>query len=86
MENGILVFASISISALLFLGFLLPKLNSVYGADFGKISFSVEKDYPVILFVMALGLLVTLIVGILPTLRFISIPISTGTKGETKRY
>jgi putative ABC transport system permease protein len=82
IENGILVFASISISALLFLGFLLPKLNSIYGADFGKISFSVEKDYPVILFVMALGLLVTLIVGILPTLRFISIPISTGIKGK----
>jgi putative ABC transport system permease protein len=82
MENGILVFASISISALLFLGFLLPKLNSIYGADFGKISFSIEKDYPVILFVMALGLLVTLIVGILPTLRFISIPISKGIKGK----
>jgi len=82
IENGILVFAAISISALLFLGFLLPKLNSIYGADFGKISFTIEKDYPVILFMIALGILVALIVGILPTLRFVSIPISTGIKGK----
>jgi putative ABC transport system permease protein len=82
VENGILVFTSILISALLFLGLLLPKLNSIYGADFGKISFTVEKDYPVILFMIALGILVVLIVGILPTLRFVSIPISTGIKGK----
>ncbi|NEN24286.1 FtsX-like permease family protein [Cryomorpha ignava] len=82
IENGILVFASISISALLFLGILLPKLNDIYGADFGKISFTVAKDYPVILFAIGLGLLVTLVVGILPTLRFISVPISTGIKGK----
>ncbi len=82
IENGILVFASILISALLFLGILLPKLNDIYGADFGKISFTVENDYPVILFAMALGLLVTLVVGIIPTLRFISVSISTGIKGK----
>jgi putative ABC transport system permease protein len=82
IENGILVFASISISALLFLGFLLPKLNGIYGADFGSISFTVTNDYPVILFAIGLGLFVTLVVGILPTLRFISTPISTGIKGR----
>ncbi len=82
VENGVLVFVSIVISAVLFLGFLLPKLNTIYGADFGKISFTIEKDYPVVLFLMALGLMVTLVVGILPTLRFISIPISTGIKGK----
>ena len=82
IENGILVFVSIFISALLFLGFLLPKMNSIYGADFGEISFDVTNDYPVILFAIALGLLVTLVVGILPTLRFISVPISTGIKGK----
>ena len=82
IENGILVFASILISALLFLGLLLPKLNDIYGADFGRISFTVANDYPVILYAIALGLLVTLVVGILPTLRFISVPISTGIKGK----
>ena len=82
IENGILVFSSIVISALLFLGFLLPKLNNIYGADFGRISFNVSNDYPVIIFAIALGLLVTLVVGILPTLRFISVPISTGVKGK----
>jgi len=82
IENGILVFASIVISSLLFLGFLLPKLNSIYGADFGKISFTVANDYPVIIFALFLGLIVTLVVGIIPTLRFISIPVSTGIKGK----
>ncbi|CAM4281039.1 ABC transporter permease [Gillisia limnaea] len=82
IENGILVFASISISALLFLGFLLPTLNNIYGADFGEISFTVANDYPVILYAIALGLLVTLVVGIIPTLRFISVPISIGIKGK----
>lgn len=82
LENGILVLLSILISGGLFLGLLLPKLNDIFGADFGKISFSVANDYPVILGAIALGVLVTLIVGILPTLRFISVPIATGIKGK----
>ncbi len=82
LENGILVLLSILISGGLFLGFLLPKLNDVFGADFGKITFSFQNDYPVILGAIALGILVTLVVGILPTLRFISIPVSTGIKGK----
>lgn len=82
LENGILVLISILISGGLFLGFLLPEMNDVFGADFGKINFSVENDYPVILYAIGLGLLVTLVVGILPTLRFISLPISKGIKGK----
>jgi putative ABC transport system permease protein len=86
IENGILVFASIFISVMLFLGFLLPKMNDIFGADFGKISFSVANDYPVILFAVALGVLVTLIVGVLPTLRFISVSIPTGIKGRIDSF
>ena len=82
LENGILVFVSILISGLMFLGLLLAKLNDIYGADFGRIEFSVAKDYPVILYAIVLGILVTLVVGILPTLRFISVPISSGIKGK----
>ncbi len=82
IENGILVLVSISISAILFLGFLLPKINNIYGADFGKISFNVTNDYPVVLLTILLGIVVTLIVSIIPTLRFISIPISIGVKGK----
>lgn len=82
LENGILVLVSIVISGGLFLGLLLPTMNDIFGADFGKIAFSLENDYPVILTVIALGLLVTLAVGILPTLRFVSVPISTGIKGK----
>ncbi|WP_149274591.1 ABC transporter permease [Pareuzebyella sediminis] len=82
LENGILVFLSILISGVLFLAFLLPGINEAYGADFGKISFNVTKDYPVVLYAFGLGILVTLVVGILPTLRFISVPVSTGIKGK----
>ena len=82
LENGILVLVSILISGGLFLGLLLPTLNNVFGADFGKINFSVANDYPIILGALALGMLVTLVVGILPTLRFISVPIATGIKGK----
>lgn len=82
LENGILVFVSILISGALFLGLLLPAMNNIFGADFGKVAFSIENDYPVILYAIGLGILVTLVVGILPTLRFISVPISTGIKGK----
>lgn len=82
LENGILVVLSILISGGLFFGFLLPKLNDVYGAEFGEINFSFTNDYPVVLGAIALGVLVTLVVGIVPTLRFISVPISQGIKGK----
>ncbi|VXB31217.1 ABC transporter permease [Maribacter litoralis] len=82
LENGILVLLSILISGGLFFGFLLPKLNDIFGADFGQINFSIANDYPVVLGAILLGVLVTLIVGILPTLRFVSLPISQGIKGK----
>lgn len=82
LENGILVLLSILISGGLFLGVLLPQLNGVFGADFGKINFSFADDYPVVLGAIALGIAVTLVVGILPTLRFVSLPVSQGIKGK----
>lgn len=82
LENSILVALSILISGGLFLGVLLPKLNDVFGADFGKINFSFQNDYFIILGVIALGIFVTLVVGIVPTLRFISLPILMGIKGK----
>lgn len=82
MENGILVFLSILISGFLFLAILLPQLNTIYGADFGEINFTLANDYPVVLYAIGLGVIVTLVVGVLPTLRFISIPVSKGIKGK----
>jgi putative ABC transport system permease protein len=82
LENGILVLLSILISGVLFFGFLLPKLNDIFGADFGEISFNLINDYPVVLGAIFLGVLVTLVVGILPTLRFTSLPVSQGIKGK----
>jgi len=82
LENGILVLLSILISGGLFFGFLLPKMNDIFGADFGEINFSLANDYPVVLGAILLGVLVTLVVSILPTLRFISLPVSQGIKGK----
>ncbi|TLP82668.1 ABC transporter permease [Maribacter sp. ACAM166] len=82
LENGILVLLSILISGGLFLGVLLPQLNDVFGADFGKINFSFTDDYLVVLGAITLGIAVTLVVGILPTLRFVSLPVSQGIKGK----
>ena len=82
LENGILVLLSILISGVLFFGLLLPKMNDIFGADFGEINFSLINDYPVVLGAIALGILVTLVVGILPTLRFTSLPVSQGIKGK----
>lgn len=82
LENGILVLLSIFISGGLFLAVLLPQLNGVFGADFGAINFSFTNDYPMVLGAIALGLAVTLVVGILPTLRFVSLPVSQGIKGK----
>lgn len=82
IENGLLVFGSILVSGALFLWVNLPRMNNIFGADFGTISFSFSEDYPIVLGVIALGILVTLVVGILPTLRFISLPVSKGIKGK----
>lgn len=82
LENGVLVLLSIIISGALFFGVLLPKMNDVFGADFGEINFSLANDYPVVLGAIVLGVMVTLVVGILPTLRFTSLPVSQGIKGK----
>ena len=85
IENGILVFVSIIISGVLFLLVNLPRLNDTFGPEFGRISFDVVKDFPVIVGIVVVGLLATLMVGIFPTLRFIKVPISLGIKGKIEQ-
>lgn len=82
IENGILVFISLIISAALFLLVNLPRLNDTFGPEFGTISFDLFNDYPVVIGIICIGILATLTVGILPTLRFIKIPVSIGIKGK----
>ncbi len=85
VENGILVFISIIISSVLFLLINLPRLNDTFGPEFGRISFNVAKDYPIIIGIVIVGLLATLMVGIFPTLRFIKVPVSLGIKGKIEQ-
>jgi len=82
VENGILVFVSIVVSGLLFLGINLPRLNDTFGPEFGRISFDFTRDYPVVLGIVIVGIVSTLIVSILPSVRFIKIPITLGIKGK----
>ena len=82
IENGLLVFVSILVSGLLFLGINLPKLNDTFGPEFGRISFDISRDYPVVLGIVGIGVLSTLMVSILPSLRFIKIPVTLGIKGK----
>ena len=67
---------------MLFLLINLPRLNDTFGPEFGRISFNVAKDYPIIIGIVIVGLLATLMVGIFPTLRFIKVPVSLGIKGK----
>ena len=71
IENGILVLGSILLAMVFFITFSLPRLNDTFGPEFGRISFSFTKDYPVVLGMIAIGVFATLIVSILPSLRFV---------------
>jgi putative ABC transport system permease protein len=82
IENGILVFVSMIISGALFLLVNLPRLNNTFGPEFGRISFDVVKDYPVVLGILVIGVLATLVVSVFPTLRFVKVPVSLGIKGK----
>ena len=81
IENALLVFTSLFLAGLLFLQVLQPQMNQIYGSQFGKISFNMGHDYPVLLLYLGLGLFITLIVGIIPTLKYISLPVSQAIKG-----
>ncbi|PQJ79285.1 ABC transporter permease [Polaribacter porphyrae] len=81
-ENGMLVMISILVSAILFLGINLPRLNDTFGPEFGRISFDITRDYPVVIGIVIVGVLSTIMVSIFPSLRFIKIPVTLGIKGK----
>lgn len=82
IENGILVFASLIVAGLLFVQVLQPQMNKIYEAKFGELSFAIARDYPLVLFYFGLGFIITLIVGILPSSRYISLPVTAAVKGK----
>ncbi len=82
LENGLLVLVSLFISSIAFVLLLLPQINETFGGNFGKIAIELPKDYPVILYFLGLGVFITLVVGALPTFRFVALPISVALKGK----
>lgn len=82
IENGILVFSSLIASGLLFLFVNLPRLNDIFGPQFGRISFHLSTDYPVVLALIIISVLATISVSLLPALRFVKVPLSFGIKGK----
>jgi len=85
IENGVLVFISIVLSIALFLTVNLPRLNDTFGPEFGRISFDIFNDYPVVFGIVIVGILSTLMVSVFPSLRFVKIPITTGIKGKIEQ-
>jgi putative ABC transport system permease protein len=86
VENGILIFTSIIVSGFLFLTVNLPRLNDTFGPEFGKISFDISSDYPVVLGIVFIGIIATLMVSLIPILRFIKIPVTSGIKGKLNQF
>lgn len=82
VENGLLVLTSLFISGFLFFGINLPRLNDIFGPEFGRISFDISRDYPVVLGIILMGIIATIVVSVLPSLRFVKIPVTLGIKGK----
>jgi putative ABC transport system permease protein len=82
IENGILVFVSIVVSGMLFISVNLPRLNDIFGPEFGRISFDITRDYPVVVWIILIGIISTIMVSVFPSLRFIKIPVTIGLKGK----
>ncbi|MDG3582850.1 ABC transporter permease [Galbibacter pacificus] len=82
IENGILVFTALLLAGILFVQVLLPAMNAIYGSRFGNIHFNLGSDYPLLFGYFLIGLLITLTVGVLPTLKIISFPVVTAIKGK----
>ena len=82
IENGLLVITSLILAGLLFSGFLQPQMNQIYGSKFGNVSFDWGTDYPMLLFYFCLGIIITVIVGIFPALRYVTLPVATAIKGK----
>lgn len=85
IENSILVFISIVLSLFLFITVNLPRLNNTFGPEFGRISFNVSEDYPILIGIIIVGVLATLMVSVLPSLRFVKIPVTLGIKGKVEQ-
>ncbi|WP_300439097.1 ABC transporter permease [Christiangramia sp.] len=82
IENGLIVFISMIMGLLLFKIILLPGLNEIIGNQFGTVHFDFINDLDVLLIFIGLGIVISLIAGILPSLKFVSIPVATAIKGK----
>ncbi|GAA4300311.1 ABC transporter permease [Compostibacter hankyongensis] len=82
IENGILVLISLMLAALLFLYVLLPLLNKVYGSRFPDMALNLREDYPFVLSIFAMGIVVAVAAGTLPVIRLISLPVADAVKGR----
>ncbi|EKF54617.1 hypothetical protein I215_11679 [Galbibacter marinus] len=84
IENAMLVFTSLIIAGILFIQVLLPAMNTIYGSRFGSIHFDLTSDYPIVILYVLSGILITVIVGIIPILNIISMPIILSLKGKSQ--
>ncbi len=82
VENGILIFTSLLIAGVLFATVLFDEINKIFGTNYGKIALNPEENYPIIFYYLGLAFIITLMVSILPSIRFVVLPITTAIKGK----
>lgn len=82
VENAILVFTSLAIAIVLFLVILLPGLNATIGSRFGAVHFNFLDHLDVLAIFILLGIVISIIAGTLPALKFIRVPVSNAIKGK----
>ncbi|SDE14360.1 ABC transporter permease [Niabella drilacis] len=81
-ENLLVVFVSLALAVLFSYFLLVPFINSTFGARFGDMEFSLNRDYPLVLLFLLLAFVIAAIVAVLPAIRMLSLKISDAVKGK----
>ncbi|MEO6188515.1 MAG: ABC transporter permease [Ginsengibacter sp.] len=81
-ENGLVVFISILFAWLLFSLLLLPVLNGLLKDKLGEIETGITKDYPLIIFFAAIGILFTIVAASIPAIKLATLKVTDAVKGK----
>jgi putative ABC transport system permease protein len=81
MENAILVFGAMLLAFWLFNGLLMPAMNNILRDRYGAISLNIRHDFPLLGLGVLAGLLIVVLAGSIPGLRFGSLRPVDAIKG-----
>lgn len=86
IENSLLVFASLLVGFMLFQSVLLPQINTMIESRFGTLLPDMQRDYPLALWFVGLGLLIVVIAGSYPAFHLVSLKVTNIVKGEITKH